>query len=273
MSERQKGPEREPKQVVGEQCLPAGTSGNAFSPSFREGIPGQGRPGSPCSVPPARPTAPLAALRASAPTPAGANRGSCSHESHRVLRPDPGGGAVRGRTHPGPHAHPAGCHALQEGHRQGRNPPPPRRFPGAAFVPGQLNMALSWERTRSGVWRGSGSPRLWGVGVGGLAAAGFRTRGLRSAAAAVAGLFALFAAFAENVKKKKSAAPLLALELGGKAPRTSALWIPGKSPVSPAPPHTLPVGVGWWWGGLPGALAPTRVQEFGAELRGRAAQS
>lgn len=200
MSERQKGPEREPKQVVGEQCLPAGTSGNAFSPSFREGIPGQGRPGSPCSVPPARPTAPLAALRASAPTPAGANRGSCSHESHRVLRPDPGGGAVRGRTHPGPHAHPAGCHALQEGHRQGKNPPPPPlRFPGAAFVPGQLNMALSWERTRSGVWRGSGSPRGWG----GLASAGFRTRGLRSAAAAFAGLFALFDAFAENVKKKK----------------------------------------------------------------------
>jgi len=39
-----------------------------------------------------------------------------------VFRPDPGGGAVRGRTHEGAQPHPAGCHEVQEGHRQGERP-------------------------------------------------------------------------------------------------------------------------------------------------------
>lgn len=42
-----------------------------------------------------------------------------NHESDGVFRQDPGGGSVRGREHEGARAHPAGCHEVQEGDRQG----------------------------------------------------------------------------------------------------------------------------------------------------------
>lgn len=227
MGERQRGAEREPKQVVREQrqqCRPAGISGNTFSPPFvkeyRDSL-GAEHPRNSCSFSTSSRTGPL---RGFTPKPAGSNLGHSSHESHGVFRPDPGGGAVRGREHQGPRAHPAGCHEVQEGHRQGKRRallPSVPVFLEAAFVPGELNMALSCTRRAE----------FGGVGGGCRGSAGFChvprgscTLALRSKAAAFALLPPLFAAFAE-----KGAAPLWLLRCW-KLPNFPTVD-PGKYPV------------------------------------------
>ena len=203
--------------MVREQCRPAGISGNIFSPCFVAEY--RGSAWNPCSFP--RRVAPLAARRAFAPPPAGANLGSSSHESHRVLRPDPGGGAVRGREHESPRTHPAGCHALQEGHRQGKSPAARRCLPGSSARPG---------RTQHGAKLGAEAQRSL-VGKRGQPSAACRRL-----------LHAVFALESSGVrwflctsccfreggeKKKKKGAAQLRLLCCESPPKTSPLWIRG----------------------------------------------